>query len=326
MTPSPTRLLWTYTTLLLTALIWGGTWIAGRVLVQEVAPFTAAALRFLFASLAMGIVVWRLEPQAFRLPRADWLAAFWLGLTGVFAYNFFFMIGLQHIAAGRGSLVVALNPVVVALAAWVFLNEPLRQKQWLGIAIALIGCVIVLGNGDPRRFFTGAIGIGELLIIGCVFAWTSYTLQCKNVSRRASVIASPLATNFWACASGCTMLCLAALVESLYGLHAGLNAHHTLIQLAELSNTAWACILYLGVAGSALSYTWYTQGIQKIGATRAAAFINFVPVFGVALGGLLLQEQLPASVYVGGGLILLGVTLTNRQKIDPPNLHSSKLT
>jgi drug/metabolite transporter (DMT)-like permease len=268
----------------------------------------------------MGLLVWRTEPQAFTLARQHWLTAALLGLTGVFAYNFFFMVGLQHIAAGRGSLVVALNPVVVAVAAWLLLKEPLNGKQWGGVVIALCGCILVLSNGDPRRFLgsntaadntAAAIGLGEYLIIGCVLAWTAYTLQCKRVGQQLS----PIATNFWACASGCVMLLLATAAENhiqdqVHKVGAQVRLHWW--QLSHFSLSAWTCVLYLGVAGSALSYTWYTQGIQKIGATRAAAFINFVPVFGVLLGALMLGERLPTSVYFGGGLILAGVLITNQ--------------
>ena len=89
----------TYIKLILTAVFWGGTFIAGRVVAQDVLPFSAAFLRFAIASVFLVLITWRVEGKLPRIDRSLILPIFLLGLTGVFAYNVFFFKGLQSIDA-----------------------------------------------------------------------------------------------------------------------------------------------------------------------------------------------------------------------------------
>ena len=79
--------------LILTAFFWGGTWIAGRSAVQEMAPLAVASWRFLLATIALGALLVRREGLP-HWSRQDWLVLGCLGLTGVFCYNVFFLYGL----------------------------------------------------------------------------------------------------------------------------------------------------------------------------------------------------------------------------------------
>ena len=83
-------------------------------------------------------------------------------------------------------------------------------------------------------------------------------------------------------------------------------------QASGLSFTGWASIVYLGVLGTGIGFLWFYQGIQEIGASKAAVFINFVPVSAAIMGALLLGEPIDASILAGGALVLTGVALTNR--------------
>ena len=107
-----------YLKLVLTAIFWGGTFIAGRVVSQQVSPFSAAFFRFIMASLCLLLVI-RLKEGRFPLPAKQQLfPLFLLGLTGIFAYNYFFFKGLKLVEAGRASVIVAQNPIVIALLQW----------------------------------------------------------------------------------------------------------------------------------------------------------------------------------------------------------------
>ena len=284
----------TWLKLLLVAFFWGGTWVAGRIAVGEVSPLAAASWRFLIAALVLGAVLIHKEGIP-RWRRRDWIGVSQLGASGIFLYNICFLYGLRFIEAGRGALVVALTPAVIVLADWAFFGALMTPRRFIGVIIAMFGCLLVVTRGDVHLLTQGAVGIGELLILGCVVLWTSYTFIGRRVNRRIS----PLAATFGASLTGWAMLTVAALLDG------------SLFSLQALRADGAASILFLGLLGTALSFTWYAEAVRDIGPTRAGMFINLVPLFGVILGALMLHERLAAAAYMGGGLVVLGVLTLN---------------
>jgi drug/metabolite transporter (DMT)-like permease len=285
----------TYVKLVLTALFWGGTWIAGRVAVQEAAPMAVASWRFAIATLILGALLVRHEGWP-RWTGRQWRQLAALGLAGVFCYNVFFLYGMQRVEAGRGALVVAFIPAMIALVDSLWFRLPMSPKKTLGVALALFGCLLVVTRGQPSRLFTGQVGFGEWLLLGTAVSWVCYTLISRYCARRFSA----LAMTFGGCLTGWLMLTAAALADG------------TLFALAATTWRGWTSIVFLGLFGTAIAFTWYSEAIARIGTTKTAAFINLVPVFAVLLGALLLDERLPGAVLAGGALVICGVLLTNR--------------
>lgn len=286
----------TYLKLVLTMFFWGGTWIAARVVVEEVAPLAAAAWRFAFAAFSLGAIVLWQQGRLPQLQRREWLHVLGLGLSGIFLYNICFLYGMQHMTAGRGALVVAVTPVIVTLGAWWLLSEHMTPAKALGSTLALIGCLTVIGNGSPLAPLSGDLGTGEALILGCAFLWAAYTM----IGRIAMRTISPLVATTYASAAGGVMLLATALAHG----PADLAPHYSL--------RAWTAILFLGLFGTTLGFTWFNQAVRTIGAARASIFINLVPVAAVLQASLLLEERLQFSVLAGGLLVLAGVTITQR--------------
>ena len=289
----------TYLQLIGAMFMWGGTWIAGRIIAQEVtAPLGVAALRFVLAGLVVAAFALAREKRI-PLPATarEWGVIALLAFTGIFLYGLCFFYGLQHITAGRGALVVALNPVVVALLAWLLGQERLTPQKGLGIAVALAGCLTVIGNGDPLALLQGSVGLGEWLILGCALSWACYTFIGQRVTRTLS----PLATTLHASLLGALFLGLAALFEG---------------NIAPLSwsGRVWASLGFLAIFGTAIAYTWFTAAVHRIGVARAAVFINLVPVFAVLQAAVILDERLGLAVLGGGLLVVLGVWLTTQQR------------
>ncbi len=289
----------TYFSLVFTMLLWGGTFIAGRLLAGSVEPASAAFLRFFIASGAMLVVTRLVDKKLVVPPKKMWLPLTLLGMTGVFAYNVFFFNGLHHISAGRAALIIASTPLVITLFAALFLRERLNALKSCGVLLSLVGAVMVISNGHPGSLFSGGFGPGEKAMVGCVLSWSAYSL----IGRSVLVSVSPLAAVCYSSIIGTLLLLVPALGEGLM--------HH----LATFSAVAWASLVYLGIGGTALGFSFYYQGIKKIGATRAGIFINLVPVFSILLSWLMLDESIKSIVLLGGLLVLVGVALTNIQKV-----------
>lgn len=283
--------------LFLTAVFWGGTFIAGRVLAQEVEPYSGSFLRFLVASVCMIPLVWHVEGRLQPLHKKQVFFVFLSGMTGVFLYNVFFLTGMQTVQAGRASVIVASNPVLIALfATLLFRGERMTLLKALGVALSVCGAVYVITHGSPADILQGAIGRGEMLIFGCVASWVSYSLIGKVVMRDVQ----PVSAVTYACLVGSAALLPPALVEGMAG------------NLRGYSLSAWFSIAYLGFFGTCLGFIWYYEGIREIGPSKAGVFINFVPISAVIMSFFLLGEAIDASLLIGAALVLSGIYLTNR--------------
>jgi len=281
--------------LLLTAVFWGGTFIAGRLVSQSVGPYSAAFLRFAAASTCLLFLVRRIEGRWPPLNPSQRLAMLVLGLSGVFAYNVLFFKGLKLIAAGRASLIIANNPILIALLSAVFFKQRLTILQGLGILMSVSGAVVVISNGQIGRLLE-PLAAGDLYIFGAVLSWVTYSLVGKAVLRGLS----PLVAVAYSATLGAVCLLWPALGEGLWTAIAGYPA------------VAWAGLAYLAIFGTVMGFLWYYEGIQAIGATRASLFINFVPVSAVLMAFVILDEPLTFALLAGAALVTGGVFLTNR--------------
>jgi len=286
----------TYIKLFLMAFFWGGTFIAGRLLVGEVAPFSAAFLRFLIASTAL-LLLTRNQFGSFpKIHLHQWGPLLLLALSGIFAYNVFFFTGLKTIEASRAAVIVANNPIFIGFFAALLFKEHLNGAKIVGLLTSISGAIVVITKGAPLQIFSTGVGTGELFIFGCVVSWTTYSL----VGRSAMKGFSPLVAVTYSSTLGTVLLFPAACVEGL------------LPMVGSISLSAWASLAYLGLCGTVLSFVWYYQGIQKLGSIRAGQFINFVPVNAVILAMVILDEPLTISLLFGLLLVSTGVFLSNR--------------
>ncbi|MBN2202373.1 EamA family transporter [bacterium] len=281
--------------LILTALFWGGTFIAARRVVADLGPFSAAFLRFCIANAALlAIGLRRFGKSLFRVPKTQVIPLLSLGLTGIFLYNVFFFAGLKHVEAGRASAIVASNPVFIALLASCFGWERLTARKTAGILMSVSGALCVISRGNPASILAGGLGRGEGFILGCVFSWAAYSLIGKSVLAHVP----PLKAVFWSTMIGDVLLMGPA-------WHEGLPS-----RLSSMTPGAWIGLFYLGLLGTVLGFVWYYQGVARLGAIRASQFINGVPVSAVALGVLILREPVTVSLIAGTALVICGVTLT----------------
>jgi len=285
----------TYIKLLLTAFFWGGTFIAGRYIARDVGPFSAAFLRFTVASILLLLLVQRSEGRLPSVQRGQIIPLILLGMTGVFAYNVFFFKGLKLIQAGRASVVIANNPIVIALFAALIFKERLTLLKVTGIVLSVIGAIIVVSKGQVAEVFRGGIGWGEIFIFGCVGSWACYSLIGKVVITHLS----PLVAVAYSSAVGAAALFVPACLEGMFRD----MSHYTMLD--------WVGIVYLGIFGTVIGFVWYYQGIKAIGPTRAGQFINFVPLSAIVLAFFILGEAITVSLLVGTAFVITGVYITN---------------
>ena len=283
-----------YLKLILTMAIWGGTFIAGRIVAQTMSPFSASFCRFAIASLCLWFLVRHQPTKLPKLKLQQIPIVVILGLSGVLAYNVFFFLGLQTTSASRAGLIIALNPIAIALGSKIFLGERLTFLKLIGIVISLLGVTFIITDGNPSMFFSGEVGKGELFILGCVTSWGVYSLVGKQAMKTLS---SLVATTYAIWVGAIALLPLAIWEQTQ--------------KVASISFFTWLSLIYLGILGTVVAFNWYYEGIKAIGTAKAAIFINLVPVFAIIFGVLFFQESLTSALLLGGVLVILGVSLVN---------------
>ena len=286
-----------YIQLCIVAILWGGTFVAGRFIQSDMPSLLSATLRFSLGSIAFIVLL--------GLPNIGWkritIKQFWpillLGFAGVFLYHLFFFYGLQLIPASRAALIVSLNPAMIAFLSFLIWRERITLKKSYGIALSIIGAMIVLLSHTNMQDRSSSI-IGDLAIFGCVVTWGIYTVAGKNTIKSIGALHTVAYSIF----IGTILLLISSIISPTV----------TWNHFELLTQTDIVSLLYLGILGSALAYVWYYQGINQIGAANAGTFIALNPLTAVIAGYLLLNETISPSIILGGIFIITGIILTNR--------------
>jgi drug/metabolite transporter (DMT)-like permease len=188
-----------------------------------------------------------------------------------------------------------MNPVFITLCVALAFGERLKWVKGAGIILSVFGAMIVISKGNPGAILRQGVGLGELLILGCVFSWVAFSLLGKMVVKGLS----PLVSVSYSSAIGAAALFTPACGEGM------------LKKVFSCSVANWASIFYLGIFGTVLGFVWYYEGIKAIGPTKAGQFINFVPISALLLAFLILREPVSISLLVGAAFVISGVYLTN---------------
>jgi drug/metabolite transporter (DMT)-like permease len=265
---------------------------------KEMAPFTAAFLRFAIASLFLLSITWKIERIFPRISFRSFILLTLLGLSGIAAYNFFFFSGLKTITAGRAAVIIANNPVLISILSVIFFKEKISIIRVAGILCSVSGAVIAISRGNLQDL-AGQLGIGEFYIFMCVLSWAGYSLLGKTVMMKSS----PLISVTYSSLIGTILLLLPSLREGLTD------------RILHFPLESWLGVLYLAFFGTVLGFLWYYQGIRSIGPMKASIFINFVPISALFLSFLILNESLNFTLLLGTIMVVVGVYLTNQSQL-----------
>lgn len=284
-----------YMLLVLTTVMWGGNAVTAKYVVGELPPITTAFFRFAMVSIVLLAVVWLAEGRKCLPGRTKWPGIIALGLTGIFGHNLFVYTGVKYSTATNMSLLATINPVVTACLAAVFLRERLSRRQVAGVGLALIGVLFVVTKGDWRIITGLQFNIGDVLLALAPAAWAAYSV----IGRKVMQGLSPLAATAWASLVGSFFLLAAAVAEGFTGTIA-------------LSPLGWLSMLYMIFGSGVIAFYLWNHGVAVIGPSRAAAFMNIIPLAGMFLAAVLLKEAIGWQQLTGAALIIGGVWLTTQ--------------
>ncbi len=280
----------------ITPLLWTVNFVVAREAVGVIEPYTLAAGRWGLGSLIMLAVTW---PELWRL-RHD-IARAWpqhlvLGFLGMVVCGAWVYEGAHTTSAMNIALIYSVSPVVIALVAAVWLHERITRWQMAGIALAFLGVLHVVVQGQWLRLGSVQWAIGDLWLVACTIAWAGYAILQKlwpsplSAAARLAVVAL----------GGTFMLLPVAGWEQLQPTSPPWSAHASALVVAAA--------VFPGVAAF-----WAYVHVQKIlGAARVAATMYMGPLYAALVAWGYLNEPLGWHHAWGAALILPGLALVSR--------------
>jgi len=286
--------------LLLAAAIWGFAFVAQRIGMRHIEPFTFNGIRFALGAIVLVPVAAYFSKRKRRAPgpvlrETNWgycaKASLLTGLL-IFGGSTLQQFGMVYTTAGKAGFITSLYVVLVPILG-LATGQRCGRWTWWGALTAVVGLYLLSIHG-----WTG-IELGDGLVLIGAFFWASHVLAVGKVSPRIDPLR--LAIGQFAV---CSLLSLVgALVFETFDPVA--------IRAAGLP------ILYAGLLSVGVAYTLQLVGQQKAQPAHAAIILSSESVFSVIGGWLILSEELGPRALLGCALMLAGVILAQREPLNP---------
>jgi len=295
--------------------IWGGTWPLGRWLVSEevggltIPPLMIAAIRYFLAVICFFLILKYQEGTLnWRFAKENWKILTFMGLTSVTIYQAGYLIGVIFTAASDASIMVATNAIWVIILSSKFLKtEFFTWKKVAGTLLAFMAVIIVVGF-SPNVDVSNRI-LGDILILAAAFAYAVYTVTSRYfLNKIQNNLKSYQPSSLWIITWVSFFGFLATTPIALLVSPEFLNP----LEYFNIPPRIWIGIAYLAFLSTVGAYTFYLEGVKRLNASRAAIFQTLVPLFGVILSAIFLQEQFDVFIYPFALLlVILGIILVN---------------
>lgn len=273
----------------------GGSYFLIEVALLEIGPLHIALGRVGLAALALTAFVYA---SGRRMPDAagTWLALFVMdGLNNVIPFSLIAW-GQVHIDSAMAAILTATAPQFsVCLAHLLTSDEPLTPARLGGVLIGLAGVIVLIGSSALEGI--GWRNLGQLAVVGA-----SVSYACASVfGKRFKALAPSVAAAGMLTGSTVVLLVLVLAVEGASLPRAGL--------------TSVAAVVALALSSTALAYLIYFRILAAAGATNLLLVTFLIPVTAVALGVLVLDEQLHRNDLSGTALIFAGLAAVDGRAV-----------
>jgi len=276
--------------LILATVLWGGNYICGRFLAAALPPTLLNTVRWTISTV---LLVGMLALNKKGLPIfAKWREFAILGFLGIFSFSTLTYLGLRSISASQAGMISAGIPIAILVSTPFILKERIHANAWIGTVVSIVG-VIVLLQGKHAAASHGSL-VGDLEIVLSCFAWGLYTVLGKRYGKQLD----PL-----------TMTAGAALYGAIFSAISCIGTVKP--DMIHMTGMSWIGVTYVSTFASVGAYLAWNAGVKMVGASRAAPYINLLPLWTVVFGVLLLHEHISWLSLMGGAITIIGAVLAS---------------
>lgn len=282
--------------LLTAAFIWGTTFVAQAVGMDEIGPFTYAASRFLLGFISL-LIVWGAFHSQREFARrkgkynSGWKAGMMAGLI-MFIASSMQQVALLYTTAGKTAFITCLYIIFVPMFA-VLLHRKIQAENWAGAILAIIGLFLLAVHGDVMLSF------GDGLVLISSFFWTAHILFIDHFAGEVDVI------ELSASQIGICMI-LSTLMAFVFE-----DPTWPSIRQSSLA------ILYGGIMSAGVAFTLQIVGQKYAEPAHAAILMSFEAIFGALASWILLDEIMSGREIFGCVLMVAGMMVTQMGRRKP---------
>ncbi|WP_026361721.1 DMT family transporter [Methylotenera sp. 1P/1] len=276
----------TYLMATMAAIFWGANFNLAKPVVAEMGPYIAGASRYILAAAIMVLIALIRKEN---IPLRHLKAYLTLGVVGVFGFNLFFFLGMETTSAINGALIMALNPLLTAILAYLILEDKPSKQQMIAFPIGVAGvAIVVLGAGAHLT-----LSIGDLYICIANVSWALYNVLVRQVMPKN---VSGIANTAGIMTVGAIALSIAAILQG--------------DRFVVPTLATGASLAMMAVGGGVLAYLFWNASIAKLGPSKAAIFMNLVPVTSMVIATI---ERIPPNnaQVLGAILVISAVTFSS---------------
>ena len=206
------------------------------------------------------------------------------------------MSGLRFSSAANGTLIMATSPLLSALLAALFYREKLTLVRISGALLGLLGVGMVVA-GSGAQF--GLTGWGDAIVFVAVLVFVFGGLVIQRMSRSMD----PLGMLWY----------MYLAVGLMLVVHAAITPSSYQTDTWQMTGWPWIVLLFSAVIASGVSNIIWNAGIARLGISRAALFVNWLPIFGLLFASLFLEEHVTLTHVMGLASVLGGTYLGLRR-------------
>lgn len=288
-----------YGSVVLAAVLWGGSIVAQKMALGSFSAVEASVLRDIGGLALLLATWWSKEGGALTISRADMGLLGLLGL-GVLGNHLLILMGLNYVSGAVGGVIIGSSPVVTALLSAMLIRDVPLRALWAGALLSFAGVGLVSVAGFQAAGEQPLLG-STLVFLGVV-SWALYSIGSRTIMERISAL-----TVNWTTLLVATVLQIPLLWTDQKMMTAG---------IASVTTSDWLALGYLVVFATAVAQQAWLFGVKGIGPSRASVLGNLTPVAAIGLSALILGESVGLIEMIGIGLILAGVWVVNRQTAE----------
>jgi drug/metabolite transporter (DMT)-like permease len=277
--------------MVLSMVIWGGSWVSAKVMALRLTPELLSFWRFLLSFLSFVPLLIILRIPLVLSGQGIGYSVF--GALFISAYMYYFFRGLEHgLAGAAGVLVTSMMPLMTLLFSLLLLKKKTTGRDIAGLVVGMAGAAVLLRlwTFDAHDLFQS----GNVLFVLCSALWALVTIS----SQRAAETISPYMFSFMTYG-------FSTLFFLPFAFSQGIEA--ILYQDAVF----WSNLVFLSIISGTFATTIYFVAAERLGSYRTSSYVFLVPSSAMLLSWLFLGELPESSTIIGGAIAISAVYLIN---------------